>query len=255
MVYVSDVCCEECKNYEDISGVYCAGCIHSDYLINNYEPASPELMAKREAKREAMLRKQFLDLIPKDEVVFELKTEFKEAFEKAWTFVPDYSLERFQFFFVSCFDSFIMATDTHRLIKIWTSVPNELIGKDVIFDKDEGKFFIRRKIGNQAIDCAPVFDNGQVQEFLDQAERGEVIKNYKACLPIEDGKKQEDEETPIYVLFNKNIAINKVWVEELLAMFTDLEEITVHFKGPLDAVKFSNSDDIEALILPMRVEL
>lgn len=249
MAYEADIDCVECANFNDHS--ICCECSNNPFFENYYTPMSPETKAKREAEE----RKKMLSKIPKVEAPIDLTPKFKQALGKAWSITPDAKNEDYSLLFVYCGDCFVMATDTFRLVKIKVNVSEQLIGKYVIFDhQDEGKLYIHldRNVGNS-------FNfHEKAQKILDDT-KGTEFKSDKSSLPVKDvGEDLKIPEAvrkycPKFVSFKENITLNKSLLDGLLQIFPDKEEMTITYKGPLDAVRFA-TNDIEGIILPVKTE-
>jgi len=244
-----EVDCVKCAYYKD--DTVCMECIHNPFYEDYFMPATPEMVEKL---RQENIR-NFISEIPKDEVTTNIPAEFLEGVKKVWRFVPDPEEKNYKFYFVYCGNDALMASDTKRIIKLYMDVPSEFVGKYVLWDGHENKLYTRKNTNCTLMDCADVFENGTAQRLFDEARNGEKLITTKADIPI--WEKESEFVEPRVVLYerrvvlNERVVINKSYLDDILDLIPEGQNINITIRGQHDAVRF-DTDGFEALVMPIR---
>ena len=230
--------CEDCENYENEDE--CLGCVHYDDWTDNFTPISQD----KKAEQAKAHKQEFLSQISKDGISILPNPKFMDRLTLAWKFVPKVEQLNGKLFCVYCTKNYLMACDTFKAAKIDCIVPNDLIGKHVVWDDDEKRLYVRK------VDHVSPLSDGQFQAVFDKTV-GREIKGIKSLIPFSDVQPDGVRDKWNDVRLNGSIRLNRECVSDIFDAIPDNEEIVVIYKGNRDRVKIK-ARGIEAIILPIR---
>lgn len=240
MIYVKCVDCDVCKKKNTSS---CYDCInHYVDLPDLYEEVPEEVIKKRD---ELELR-EFKESLKGEKLEIALSDEFKRSFALADNFAARNYFNP-GFWGVYCGEDFLMATDTWAIARIKAVVPESLVGKQLIYDR-EG-FFIDE-------DPSSVYTDGQIQRLLNEAHtNAEVVRTVtKQSLDdlISVGGYSENASI-ILAKIKGGPVFNSIFLDRALAAIEADEEFQISYeaeRNPRTPVLIVGKS-IECVILPV----
>ena len=225
MSFYCDICCDICVNLDTWK---CHECVHKER--GNYFEASPELLAK--FQEEKLIRQ--LEAIPKES----LPVSVSEEFMKTFVIAKKYTATTLRFCCVYCANDYLLATDGMRMIKINIDVPNELRGKHII-DIQNGEAFIHLEPADIYVNESAIsyFNQGNAQIITTKQKFRELLTNYKDHYESS--------------LVDKKFIIQNKYLEDILELIPNNEELTIKHGGQCEPVTFGFRN-YEILVMPIR---
>jgi len=243
MPYINDVDCDHCRYKSDIS--YCDDCVHSyEDFDDHFEKMSEEELKER---KELQLQK-FKESLVGEKVEINLSDEFKRAFNLAHNFTSRKEHNP-EYWGVYCDKYFLMATDGDTLANIKVTVPESLVGKNLIKYDHEEIFLAKTQ--------NPVFKNGEAERILREAWAGaDATVNVPINKSLADIiNKYDDPVVNDLVQIKDGPIVKKTFLDYALEAIEENEDFTISYQTK-DKFKpiLIQSRIIECLIMPVRVD-
>jgi len=209
----------------------CSECVHEE-REDYYEVANPELKAKREAE----YLKELFEAMPKEN----LSVSISEDFMKDFVISKKYTATTPRCCCVYCANDYVLATDSMRMIKINTDVPNEFRGKHII-DIQNGEAFIHLEPANV------FYVNGSAINKFNQGN-AQIITTKQKFRELLTNCKEYNESSWV----DKKFIIQDKYLEDIIELIPNNdEEITIKHGGQCEPVTFGFKR-YEILVMPVK---
>lgn len=238
--YYSDEDCETCVNFNTH---LCDECEYYAVLYDHYEPASQEIIAKKEAER----RERAENSLPHEFIRVNLPDEFKKVFEAVKPFCGT-ETHRPELFAVHVGEDYLSATNTHVLAHIKRVVPEDIRGKNILridscLESDEE--------GDQVkLLLQKVFWEDQGLDYFVQGNSRTVSLSEIKIVDDADWKDFKTKRLLLSDLSDTDILFNAEYLD--LALKTLAGDISITYTGAFNPVIFSG-DNGWVVVMPLRL--